>query len=83
MLLFVSGSYPAIPDGIAASANILLDSMVKIKPECKIGLLTTNLPEIKKYLKDNKNVSVKYLDNWKLGFKNIKKYISKIGRAHV
>ncbi len=76
MLLFVSGSYPAIPDGIAASANILLDSMVKIKPECKIGLLTTNLPEIKKYLKDNKNVSVKYLDNWKLGFKSIKKYIS-------
>ena len=47
MFLFISGSYSASPEGIAASAQLLLDAMSKLYPKNKLELLTTNVPIIK------------------------------------
>ncbi|MCI9146722.1 MAG: glycosyltransferase family 4 protein [Hungatella sp.] len=78
MLLYISGSYPASHEGIAAAAKILLDAMAKSAGEHKIELLTTNLPVIRNYVEANGTAcaAVTYLDNWNITVKNIKTYIS-------
>ena len=50
-LLYISGSYPASPEGIAASAGMLLDAMAGMGMKEHIKLLTTDLPVIKNHMK--------------------------------
>ena len=83
MFLFISGSYSASPEGIAASAQLLLDAMSKLYPKNKLELLTTNVPIIKEYIKKNQVFHVRYFDNWKTNFKNIKKYIHLLKKDNI
>ncbi len=74
-LLYISGSYPASPEGIAASAGMLLDAMAGMGMKEHIKLLTTDLPVIKNHMKQSDSIQVTYLDNWKISIKNIQNYL--------
>lgn len=74
-LLYISGSYPASPEGIAASAGMLLDAMAGMGMKEHIKLLTTDLPVIKNHMKQSDSIQVMYLDNWKISIKNIQNYL--------
>lgn len=76
MLLFISGSYPNSPDGIAASAKILLESMCNEISRNNFVLLTTNLHEIVEYTKLNPIAKTEYLPDWKINVRNIEKFFS-------
>lgn len=71
MVLFISGSYPDSPDGIANSAQILLENMEHIVGNDRFTLLTTRIPEIENYVKKNERAKTLYLENWKCTVKNI------------
>lgn len=73
-LLYVSGSYPANPEGIAAGAKVLLEAMVAQIKEDEIILLTTDIPIIKNYVTENEQIKVNYMSDWKTTHKNIVNY---------
>lgn len=73
-LLYISGSYPANPEGIASGAKVLLDAFSRNIQEDNLILLTTNIPIITNYIKNNENVKYIVLDNWRVNKKNIKQF---------
>lgn len=76
MLLYVTGSYPDSPEGIAAAAKILLDSMIEMSKRKKIILLTTDIPIISNRINENVNCKYRLIKNWKFRHSNIKEIYS-------
>ena len=75
MLLFITGSYPACQDGIADGAKVLLDAMIKHIKNDEVVLLTTDIPDIQDYIKNNGKIKTEYLKNWKIKIANISKFL--------
>ena len=74
MLLYISGSYPENPEGIAAGAKVLLDAMVEAAGKEKFVLLTTNAPIITEHIQESSLVDYELMDNWKLSSANKKRF---------
>lgn len=72
-ILFISGSFPNVPDGIGDSAKILFDNLIINSSDDKFYLLTTKNDSIIEFIKEKGYENCYYLDDWKLKLKNIKK----------
>ena len=74
MLLYISGSYPENPEGIAAGAKVLLDAMAEAAGKEKFVLLTTNTPVITEHIQESSLVDYELMDNWKMSAANKKRF---------
>lgn len=74
MLLYISGSYPENPEGIAAGAKVLLDAMAEAAGKEKFVLLTTNTPVITEHIQESSLVDYELMDNWKMSAVNKKRF---------
>lgn len=78
-ILYITGSFPRLGDGIGDAAGKLYSSMIK---EQDLLLITTDIPGIRNYIEENKYKDVLLVPNWKLGtvsqiFKQLRKNGSK------
>lgn len=71
MLLYITGSFPDSQEGIASSAKVLLDTMLRQVDKNEIILLTTDIPIVSEYVKQNIFIKYKLLKNWKVTSENI------------
>lgn len=62
MILYITGSFPRLGDGIGDAAGKLFESMNK---QTQIQLVTTDLPSIKSYIEEMKYENVMLVKNWK------------------
>lgn len=64
MILYITGSFPRLGDGIGDAAGKLYDAMIK---EEELTLVTTDIPAIKDYIEENSYENYILVKNWKLG----------------
>ena len=83
MLLYISGSYPANQEGIAAGAKVLLEAIVKVAGHENIVLLTTDIPVIRDYVKSNESVQTELMKSWYVTIPNIKRVIFLLNKYKV
>lgn len=62
MILYISGSFPRLGDGIGDAAGKLYDSM---KDKADIWLVTSDYPQIRTYIKEQKYENVQLVSNWR------------------
>lgn len=63
-ILYITGSFPRLGDGIGDAAGKLYSSMIK---EQDLLLVTTDIPGIRNYIEENKYKNVLLVPNWRLG----------------
>lgn len=62
MILYISGSFPRLGDGIGDAAGKLYASM---KDRADLWLVTSNNPQIRAYIEEQKYTNVQFVSNWR------------------
>lgn len=79
-ILFITGSFPYIKDGIGDSAECLYNYLCK---KGEVLLLTTKSKDIQKNIETRGYTNVSYIDTWNFTLKNYKKIIQIISANNI
>ena len=78
MILYITGSFPRLGDGIGDAAGKLFAAM---NEQSQIQLVTTNIPSIKSYIEEMKYDNVMFVPNWRC--KTIQKLLKYAREQHI
>ena len=77
-ILYITGSFPRLGDGIGDAAGKLFDAAPDKE---RMVLVTTDLSEIREYVREKEYKNIIFVKNWK--YKTIRGIVKKIYREHI
>ena len=78
MILYITGSFPRLGDGIGDAAGKLYASM---KEQAELLLVTSDIPNIREFVEEQKYDNVKLVPNWK--YKTVKGLLKEANKQQI